>query len=335
VIQSWRGQKSLSEAAKKGYRGILSWGYYLDYLRAASYHYGVDPLDGPDAAGLTPEQAARIMGGEACMWTEMAGRETVESRIWPRTAAIAERLWSPKEVTDVDSMYARLDVVSRSLEFTGVTHRYYNQPMLDRLAGDGPVAPLRVLAEVSEGLGMGTGRREQPIGTSPLNRFVDACQPESEVVRSMELAVKRFVANPAAGEKDAAMLRRQFETWAANDALFQPLAETNSLLEEVKPVSKDLSVLGEDGLKLLDYLAPRPPSPEERSKKVKKPSEPELAVRKAAQDARAAWLVSLNAELERMMRPPARGTAAGQAPSAEVFLAACRPVKALADALHP
>src|ERR1035441_3190379 len=89
-------------------------------------------------------------------------------------------------------MAARLDVVSRNLEFTRVTHRYYNQPMLDRLAGDGPVAPLRVLAEVSEGLGMGTGRRERPTGTSPLNRFVDACQPESEVVRSMELAVKRF-----------------------------------------------------------------------------------------------------------------------------------------------
>ena len=122
---------------------------------------------------------------------------------------------------------------------------------------------------------------------------------------------------------------------SANDTLFQPLAETNSLLEEVKPVSKDLSALGEAGLKLLDYLAPLPPAPEERSKKVKKPGKSELAARKAAQDARAAWLVSLNAELERMMRPPARGTAAGQAPSAEVFLAACRPVKALADALHP
>ncbi len=54
VIQSWRGQKSLSEAAAKGYRGILSWGYYLDHLSPASFHYGVDPLGGPDAAALTP-----------------------------------------------------------------------------------------------------------------------------------------------------------------------------------------------------------------------------------------------------------------------------------------
>ena len=98
VVQSWRGQASLAEAASKGYRGILSAGYYLDHLRPASYHYGIDPL--ADAAQkLTPEEASRILGGEACMWAEYADAETVDSRIWPRAAVIAERLWSPKEAT--------------------------------------------------------------------------------------------------------------------------------------------------------------------------------------------------------------------------------------------
>jgi hexosaminidase len=337
VIQSWRGQKSLSDAAAKGYRGILSWGYYLDHLRPASFHYGVDPMGGPDAANLTPEQAARIMGGEACMWAELVGQETVDSRIWPRTAAIAERLWSSKEITDVDAMYARLDAVSRNLQFTGVTHRLYYQPMVDRLAGDQPAAPLRVLADAVEALGLGTGRRGRPSGTMPVNRFVDACQPESELVRSMELATKRFVANPAGDKEDAAMLRRQFETWAANDALFQPLAENNSLLEEVKPLSKDLSALGAAGLQLLDYLAPHPPAPDARHMKVKKPGKAELAAQKAAQAAQADWLAKLNAELSRLSRPPARGSAGGgtQGASADVLLAAYRPVKVLADALHP
>ncbi|HEY1336269.1 MAG TPA: family 20 glycosylhydrolase, partial [Bryobacteraceae bacterium] len=135
VVQSWRGQKSLAEAAAKGFRGILSWGYYLDHLSPARYHYGIDPLAG-GAAQLTPEQAQRILGGEACMWAEYVSAETVDSRIWPRAAAIAERLWSPRETTDVESMYARLASISRWLEWSGVQHRANYGPMLERLAGN-------------------------------------------------------------------------------------------------------------------------------------------------------------------------------------------------------
>ncbi len=328
VIQSWRGQKSLYDAAAKGYRGILSWGYYLDHLSPASFHYGVDPLGGADAASLTPEQTARIMGGEACMWTELAAQETVDARIWPRTAVIAERLWSRREVTDVDAMYARLDPVSRNLQFTGVRHLANYQPMLDRLAGDGPVEPVRVLAEAVEALGLGTGRRGAAWGTTPLNRFVDACLPESKLVRDMQFAAKRFAANPAGDPEDAARLRRQFEIWAANDALFEPIAENNKILAEVIPQSKDLAALGSAGLRLLDYLAP--PSPEPAGKKNKKTKKVELAAQKAAKAAEAEWLAKENAELDRLSRPPARSQ-----PSSDVLLAAYRPVKVLADAVRP
>ncbi len=96
VIQSWRGQKSLRDAARKGYRGILSFGYYLDHVNSAAFHYQVDPT-GAEAKELNAEQAALILGGEACMWTEYVDEETVDSRLWPRAAAIAERLWSPGE----------------------------------------------------------------------------------------------------------------------------------------------------------------------------------------------------------------------------------------------
>ena len=115
VIQSWRGQKSLAEAAKQGYRGLLSFGYYLDLMHPASQHYGVDPLS--DEAGmLTPEEQKSILGGEACMWTEYATPENIDSRIWPRTAVVAERLWSPQDVQDVDAMYERVKAVSVELE---------------------------------------------------------------------------------------------------------------------------------------------------------------------------------------------------------------------------
>ena len=69
VIQSWRGQAALAQSAQQGYAGILSWGYYIDHLRSAAFHYQVDPM-GQQAASLTPGQKAMLLGGEACMWGE-------------------------------------------------------------------------------------------------------------------------------------------------------------------------------------------------------------------------------------------------------------------------
>jgi hexosaminidase len=290
VVQSWRGQASLAEAASKGFRGILSAGYYLDHLRPARYHYGIDPL--ADAAQkLTPEEASRILGGEACMWAEYANAETVDSRIWPRAAVIAERLWSPKEATiDVASMYARMEAVSRVLEWTGVEHRANYGRSLDRLAGGRPAEPLRILADACEAQGLGPRARAMKYTSlTPLNRFVDAARPESESVRALERAASKL---------DIALLREQFTRWAGNDARFQPLAKDNALLEELKPLSQDLSALGATGLRILTYLEGRRPAPK-------------------------GWLSKQAQELARMSKP-----------RNEVVLAGVRPVKVLLDDLE-
>jgi len=92
----------LFDAAKQGYDGVLSAGYYIDLLETAARHYAVDPL--PANSGLSDAEAAHILGGEATMWGEWVSPDTIDSRIWPRAAAIAERFWSPREVTDVDDM---------------------------------------------------------------------------------------------------------------------------------------------------------------------------------------------------------------------------------------
>jgi hypothetical protein len=218
--------------------------------------------------------------------------------------------------------------VSRNLEFTGAMHRAYFQPMLDRIAGDQAARPLRVVADVIEALGLGTGRSGRPTETMPLNRFVDASLPESELARSLEMAAKRFVANPGGDRADAALLRRQFEAWAANDALFQPLVENNKLLAEVAPLSKELSALGDAGIKLLDYLTPPPPESANLKKLSRKEKKAELEAQKAAQAGKAAWLAQENAELKRLAEPPKRG----QIAPGDVRLAAYRPIKVLADA---
>jgi|SRR5579871_1172457 len=245
VIQSWRGGASMAEAAAQGYRSILSFGYYLDALQPAAVHYRVDPLAGVDARTVP-----HILGAEACMWSEYVSAETVDSRIWPRMAAIAERFWSPREVTDTDSMYERLVPISRWLEWTGIQHRSAAGPMLDRLAGGRPAGALRVLAAASEALGI-AGRRNLNENASrvPLNRFVDAVPPESETVRDLEHA-----GNPE--------LRAVFTEWAENEARMKPMAEGNALLKEVLPLARNLSAVGRIGLKTLDYLDSGQPAPE-------------------------------------------------------------------------
>jgi hexosaminidase len=297
VIQSWRGQKSLADAAAKGYEGILSWGYYLDHIRTAAFHYAVDPLSGP-AAQLDQEQASHILGGEACMWSELVTSETVDSRIWPRAAVVAERLWSPKEATDANSMYARMEAVSRWLEWTGVRHRSNYQPMLERMAGNRPAPPLRVLADACEARGLGYGRSSRRYTSqSPMNRLVDAARPESESVRALEQAAARVAARQPASAEDAALLREQFAIWAANDARFQAIAADDTLLAELKPLSADLAALGASGLRALDFLA-------------------------SGQAPPADWMADAAARLARLQKP-----------SGEVLLAAARPVKVLCDEL--
>jgi hexosaminidase len=248
VIQSWRGPDSLADAARKGYRGILSSGYYLDYLKPAATHYRVDPLDGA-AGSLDPAQTARILGGEACMWSEYVSAETVDSRVWPRMAAIAERFWSSQEVTDTTSMYERLEAVSRGLDWVGLRHRANYQPMLDRLAG-GRLAPaLRLLADASEALGIEV-RRDARRYTSliDLNRFVDAVRPESEIVRRLEVDAARRV--PA----DLAELRSMLRAWAENDSRLAPLEAGNPLIGELAGLSRKLSEVGTIGLEALDFV---------------------------------------------------------------------------------
>jgi hexosaminidase len=255
VIQSWRGQQSLADAARQGYRGLLSSGYYLDLMQPAWQHYAVDPFsDG--AANLSEEEKQRILGGEACEWTEYASPENIDSRIWPRTAAIAERLWSPQNVTDVNSMYARLDYVSKWLDAYRLTHHTNYAIMLERMT-DGKNAPaLRTLADVVEPV-KGYAREQlattEATSLTPLNRLIDAARPESLEARRFGQLVSDFVSGhnrPGLEVK----IRETLERWRENDVLLRPLAQQSSFVQEALPQSQSLTALAAAGLEALDYL---------------------------------------------------------------------------------
>src|SRR3989440_12160851 len=186
VIHSWRGQESLATAAKQGYSGLLSFGYYIDLMWPAWRHYAVDPMADDAAAALRADEKRRILGGEACMWTEWVTSENIDSRVWPRTAAIAERLWSPQEVQDLGSMYARLSEMSWRLEWLGLTHRSGKIQMLHRMSGTDDISALRTLADVVEPVKDYT-RISNVKGPwdfrAPLNQLGDAVSPRRDPAR--------------------------------------------------------------------------------------------------------------------------------------------------------
>jgi hexosaminidase len=259
VIQSWRGQKSLAEAAQKGYEGLLSNGYYLDLMFPASAHYAADPLKGETAA-LTPEQQKRILGGEGAMWQELATPENLDVKLWPRLAVVAERLWSPEGVTDVPSMYQRLDVIGRWLELQGLGHRAIPRRMRERLAStstaEGSSQALDTFAEVLEPVKEYT--RADSVGgytqSTPLNRLVDSIPPESDDARRFRELVDHYLANRQTNRSDLDAINAQLLRWANNIPKVMPVLTSNAILRETVPVANNLQQIINSGLEALDDL---------------------------------------------------------------------------------
>ena len=262
VIQSWRGQESLAEAARRGYRGLLSNGYYIDLNQSAEQHYLSDPID--PRANLTPDQQARILGGEATMWSEYVSPENVNSRIWPRTAAIAERLWSPAGMRDVDSMYARLPGILDRLHWVGIDNAALEQRMLERIAGGNDAAALRVLADIVQPPeGYLRGQLRAYTSATALNHLVDAVPPESMTGREFSRLVDHILAHSATSQQ-AAQARALLTQWQTNDVYLQSLATRSELASELAPVSTMLSQVGAIGLEAVDHIEKQQPLPADR-----------------------------------------------------------------------
>ena len=80
-----------------------------------------------ESGGLTPVEAARVLGSQANLWTEYVGdADTAEYMLLPRLCAMAEVLWSPPEARDWSGFLQRLAPVVVQLEALG-----YNVRRLD------------------------------------------------------------------------------------------------------------------------------------------------------------------------------------------------------------
>jgi hexosaminidase len=294
VIQSWRGEASLINAAQRGYRGLLSTPYYINLNYPAAQHYLSDPL-GDGASKLTPAQQASILGGEATMWSEYATPENIDSRIWPRLAAIAERFWSPQQIRDVNSMYERLAVVSLKLEYYGLNTRADTNVMLQRMSGNLDPAPLKVLASIVEPPKEYAREELRSYNSfTPLNRLVDAVPPESVTAREFNQLTDRIVTGKATPQ-DWQQARLWLTQWRDNDAKLQPLLAQSDLTQELIPVSHNLSQVATIGLRVLDDLQnQRPVSAAIRQQ--------DMAFLKSAEKPQAVLLLMVAPSVEQLVR---------------------------------
>jgi hexosaminidase len=256
IIQSWRGVESLAIAARQGNRGILSAPYYLDAMKTSERMYLDDPI--PDASTLTAEQQKLILGGEVCMWAEHITPQTVDSRIWPRTAAIAERFWSPRETRDVHDMYRRLAVESIRLDGLGLTHISGPQSGLRQLAGsEEGGAQFTVLVSVLSPVPFGERYQQQKTSQlTPMGNAVDYTRPDPPAREDLRLLVERYLHSSSPAEHTAAhqQLENLFQSWIASGPALDNIAAQHPKLSQLSLRRVQLPQLGALGMQCLDSI---------------------------------------------------------------------------------
>jgi hexosaminidase len=253
VIEVWKGREAMYEMVRRGYRSLLAYGFYIDLIQPTEYHYANDPI--PADSSLTEKEKAMILGGEATMWAEFVGPETIDSRIWPRTAAIAERLWSRGDVKDVPEMFRRLAVVSYRLEELGLTHIKNYDMMLRRLADNQHVDVLKRFVDVIEP--MYTYSRDRPHvfkSHYPLTRVVDAALPDPPAAREFDLLVERLIAGGKEQDECREALTTRLETWQADHPRLIETINGSPVLWEVRPLAEGLAVCTTVGLEALELV---------------------------------------------------------------------------------
>lgn len=267
VIQSWRGKEALVNAAKNGYKVMLSSGYYIDLCQTAEQHYLNDPVPA-EAAGLNADQMANILGGEATMWAELVTPETVDSRIWPRTCAIAERFWSPAEVKDVPDMYRRLALISPQLEELGLRHISYQNQMMRRSMQGRNLAPLRALVDCMEPL-KGYKRHSQGVNYTtdlPLTRLPDICQVESPT----RLSLVKWISEIKDEKADHwSKIENEAKKWSEITVQFSEMDALPPMIKQMQPAVEHLNALGKITLEAVSHIKTKKPASPDWAKQAK------------------------------------------------------------------
>lgn len=135
TVMSWRGVKGGVQAAKEGHDVIMTPGThcYFDHYQGPQNDEplawgGFTPLSkvytfDPIVDSMTPEQAKHVLGGQANLWAEFVPTEAQsEYMIFPRIAALAETVWSSKELRDWTDFSGRINSMFKRYDYLGINY---------------------------------------------------------------------------------------------------------------------------------------------------------------------------------------------------------------------
>ncbi len=279
TVQNWRGATTRDRALARGLDCLVSAGFYLDLFYPAEMHYRYD-IGLPQSSLLAIEDSFRedlrlrhvadgmawtdqwraeaivtedlsgtLLGGEACLWSELVDAATLETRLWSRLPAVAERLWSPAAAADVENFYVRLSALLETEPFALESRQHEHLVELGLSPAQARTAlylePVKWYARLlgEEALAARLAGSEMPQARpyqadTPLNRVVDFLSPES-------LHARRLMS--------AADLDGEAAAWAALDARDWP-ADMQEAIAALKLVGELVLAHLRSGAKVDDQL---------------------------------------------------------------------------------
>jgi len=135
TVMSWRGVKGGIEAAEQGHDVVMTPGThcYFDHYQGPqneeplaigghttlSKVYQFDPI----VDSMNEKEAAHVLGGQANLWAEyIPTEEHSQYMIYPRLAALAETVWSPKELRNWDDFSSRITTMFNRYDYLGINY---------------------------------------------------------------------------------------------------------------------------------------------------------------------------------------------------------------------